>query len=128
MSIRDKWQTLSRLKHPQRFDPARPPFQDFVVLFKYRNDQVHDKVVEYDGADAGKRYGGKLPDGVIVPLGLRHALFAARTYWAMVQEVHRLTGVAQADFHRHYNLAPWRSEVRVHEIEETARRFQILTD
>lgn len=126
MTVRDKWQTVGRLKQGQGFDPARLPFQDFNVLFRFRDDQVHDKVVEWGKLDPQKRYNGKLPDGVTEPLSLEHALFAASTYWSMVQEVHRLTGVPQTDFHRHYNLAPWLNETRPREIEQIVGKVRTL--
>lgn len=126
MSVRDKWQTIGRLKNSAGFDAARSPFQDFNVLFRFRDDQVHDKVVEWGGGDPKKRYNGKLPDGVAEPLGLTHALFAAGTYWSMVQEVHRLTGASQSDFHQHYNLAPWTNNARRQELESTAREVHAL--
>lgn len=106
MKVREKWGAVARLTDGRKFDMAKKPWQDFDVLFKFRDDHVHDKVQAY--AKFGKeRYGGKLPDKLAGLLTLRHALFAADTYWAMVETVHRLLGVPMEQFHRHYDLSPW---------------------
>lgn len=125
MSIRDKWRTIGRLKDDRGFDESCPPFQDFHILFKFRDDQVHDKIVEWGSSESSKRYNGKFPDDGLV-LHLSHALFAADTYWGMVQEVHRLTNVQQAGlqgFQRHYNVSPWTDESRRQELARIARKY-----
>ena len=123
MSIRDKWRTIGRLKDERGFDSSRPPFQDFQILFRFRDDQVHDKVVEW--AESSKQYNGKFPeDGMGLSLDLGHALFAADTYWGMVQEVHRLTTVPQTDFQgQFFNVSPWQDESRRNELARTARKY-----
>ena len=102
-----KWETVGKLKKGSGFDRSVSPYQDFKYLFNFRNDLVHDKVVDYKTDRARNRYGGHLPDPVFGMLELEHALYAADTYWAMVEQVHRLTGYPRAAFHRHYNLSPW---------------------
>ncbi len=124
MTIREKWKTVGRLKHDQGFDTSRPPFQDFQILFRFRDDHVHDKVMEWASTDSATRYNKKFPEDLIHPLDLGHALYAAETYWGMVEEVHRLTAVPRADFHRHYNLAPWVDETHRRELMETATRYR----
>lgn len=124
MSIREKWRTVGRLKDARGFDPSRPPFQEFQILFRFRDDQVHDTVVEWGLSESSRRYNGKFPEDGIGPLDLSHALFAADTYWGMVQEVHRLTGVPQADFHRHYNVSPWLNESRRKELARMAKKYR----
>jgi hypothetical protein len=110
MSTREKWKTMSRLADGDGFDRSRPPFQDFHVLFNFRDDHVHDKVVDYASDRARKRYNGKLPDPVFGLLTLRHGMYATSTYWAMVEAVHELVRVPMQRFHRHYNLAPWTND------------------
>lgn len=124
MSIREKWRTIGRLKDERGFDPSHPPFQDFQILFRFRDDQVHDKVVEWGSSESSRRYNGKFPEDGVGPLDLGHALFAADTYWGMVQEVHRLTGVPQSDFERHYNVSPWKDESRRKELARAASTYR----
>lgn len=124
MSIRDKWKTIGRLKDERGFDSSRPPFQDFQILFKFRDGQVHDKVVEWGSSESSKQYNGKYPEDGMGPLDLGHALYAADTYWGMVQEVHRLTTVPQTEFQGHFNVSPWRDEARRNELARTARKYR----
>jgi hypothetical protein len=124
MTIREKWKTVGRLKHDRGFDTSRPPFQDFQVLFRFRDDHVHDRVMERGSTDSATGYNKKFPEDLIHPLDLGHALYAAETYWGMVEEVHRLTAVPRAEFHRHYNLAPWLDETHRRELMETATRYR----
>jgi hypothetical protein len=106
MKVREKWSAVARLAQGRTFDASKKPWQDFDILFKFRDDHVHDKVQTY--AKLGKkRYAGKFPDNLSGLLTLRHALFAADTYWAMVDRVHGLLGIPMGEFHRHYNLSPW---------------------
>ena len=93
MSPKDKWSTVARLGKSGGFDRSRSPWQDFDVLFKFRDDHVHDKVVPYSEDRANKRYNNRLPDPVNGLLNLEHAVFAATAYWAMVEHVHDLVGV-----------------------------------
>jgi len=121
MSTARKWETLGRLGAGTGFDKSRAPFQDFQCLFRFRDDHVHAKVVAYSEDQARKRYNDKLPDPVSGMLDLSHALYAAKTYWHMVQEVQRLVGFNQNSFHRHYTLEPWPDEATRLEWESIAR-------
>lgn len=129
----DKWKKMGKLKSSSGFDSAAPPFQDLQILFKFRNDVVHDKVRGFAGdgkrADdyAFKRYGGKLPDIVFGFLELKHAAYAADTYWAMILKVHELASVPIAGFHGHYNLSPWDSEDIKRDVRIAANRYAALT-
>jgi len=107
MTTRKKWDALARLRGGTGFDRSRAPFQDFQILFNFRDDHVHDKVVDFSNDRLSKRYNGKLPDPVTGLLDLGHALYGAHTYWSMVSEIHKLVDVEERKFHRHYNLAPW---------------------
>ncbi len=122
MTVREKWRTVGRLGSSEGFAAGQPPFQDFSILFKFRDDVVHDKVVEM-GEDRARRYNNKLADPVFGRFHLGHALFGARTYWGMVVEVHRLLGVDMASFHRHYNLKPWSDEEERAVLEGLADRY-----
>ncbi len=122
MSVREKWRTVARLGSPTGFDPGRAPFQDFLILFRFRDGVVHDKVVEY-GKDREKRYNGKLPDPVLGHFHLGHGLYAAQTYWDMVLEVHRILGLDMRDFHRHYNLMPWTDEDERQSLHRLLERY-----
>lgn len=124
MTIREKWRTVGRLNNDRGFDASRPPFQDFQILFRFRDDQVHDKIVEWGSAESSKRYNGKFPEDRLGPLDLGHALYAAEAYWGMVQEVHRLTEVPQADFHRHYNVKPWLDDKHRQALIDTAKNYR----
>jgi len=121
MKVRDKWGAVARLAQGRTFETSKTPWQDFDILFKFRDDHVHDKVQAY--AKLGKeRYGGKLPDKLSGLLTLRHALFAAETYWAMVETVHHLLGVPMEQFHRNYNLSPWPEDPSV--LRSLASRYE----
>jgi len=122
MTVREKWRTVGRLGSSEGFVAGQPPFQDFSILFKFRDHVVHDKVVQM-GEDRAKRYNNKLADPVFGHFHLGHALFGARTYWGMVVEVHRLLGVDMASFHRHYNLKPWADEDERALLERLADRY-----
>lgn len=105
MSTMSKWEAVGRLQKGCSFDKSKSPFQDFKSLFNFRNDVVHDKAIEYEDDRPRKRYGGKLPDPVLGFLDISHAIFAARTYWGMVCEIHRIISLYMKSFHRHYNLS-----------------------
>jgi hypothetical protein len=124
MSPRDKWSTVARLGKAEGFDRSRSPWQDFDVLFKFRDDHVHDKVVAYSADRASKRYHNRFPDPVSGLLSLEHAVFAATTYWAMVQHVHDLVGVPAVVFHRHYDLSPWPSKESAQELAALAKQYE----
>ena len=124
MSPRDKWSTVARLGKAAGFDRSRSPWQDFDVLFKFRDDHVHDKVVAYSADRASRRYNNRLPDPVNGLLDLGHAVFAATTYWSMVQHVHDLVGVPAVVFHRHYNLSPWPPKGSAQEFTTMALRYE----
>ena len=123
MSTRDKWKTVGLLRNAKGFDCSCSPFQDFQILYNFRDDHVHDKVVPWTQDRASKRYNNKFPDPVFGLLELNHALYAGKTYWDMIQEVHRLIGVKPELFQRHYNLAPWRDDKHLHRLKETASRY-----
>ncbi len=124
MSTREKWKTISRLKGKDGFDRSRPPFQDFVILFNFRDDHVHDKVVDLSDDRTRKRYNNKFPDPVTGLLTLSHGLYAARTYWSMVQGIHEFLGTRPEDFHRQYNLAPWATEKDHSELDRLAKLYE----
>ena len=127
MSAHEKWQTIGSLKTEGGFDFSRAPYQDLKILFNFRNDQVHDKVIAWSAGKSSKRYGGKLPDPVGGVLDLSHAVYGCDTYWGMVQKVHELVGIAPSEFHGRYNLSPWFDEEFEQEIRETASMFSTLT-
>ena len=124
MSAQRKWEAIGRLKNGIGFDKSQAPLQDFVVLFRFRDDHVHDKVVEYNRNRPAKRYNNKLPDPVFGQLQLSHALFAARTYWGMVTRVHELLVTPAAEFQRHYNLAPWSSQADAGALVQLANEYK----
>jgi hypothetical protein len=124
MRIRTKWDTLAKMGHGEGFDHGRAPFQDFDILFKFRDDHVHDKVVPLSEDRSATRYNGNLPDPVWGMLDLGHALYAGRVYWDMVKEIHAHVGVKQETFRRHYNLAPWASEGRREYFERLAVDYE----
>jgi hypothetical protein len=126
MSTRQKWEAIGKLREPSGFDRSRPPFQDFHRLFNFRDDHVHDKVRALADDYSRKRYNDKLPDSVFGMLDLGHALYAAQTYWDMVNEAHRLLAVDQAKFHRHYNLMPWFDDSNRHDLDQLARRYHTM--
>jgi len=123
MSTRDKWQTIGKLGNASGFDTSRSPFQDFNILFRFRNDHVHDKVVDYNKDRAKKQYNGRFPDPMLGILDLGHALYAAQTYWDMVRVVHQLTGIDINSFHGHYNLSPWLDVGQKEQFESLAKLY-----
>lgn len=123
MSARKKWETVGRLRDGTGLDRSRTPFQDFIIIFNFRDDHVHDKVVDCSDDRPRKRYNGKLPDPVTGFLDLGHALYGAQTYWNMVLEIHRLVSIDKQTFHRHYNLAPWVDDAHRQELERLAEQY-----
>lgn len=123
MSVREKWRTVGKLQNKTGFDTSRPPYQDFRILFLFRDDVVHDKVIDLDPNRAG-RYNNKLPDPVLEQCDLGHGLFAAQTYWNMVVEVHRLLDVEMSKFHKHYNLKPWSDDSERDTLQALAKKYR----
>jgi hypothetical protein len=91
MTIREKWWLLGRLRSATGFNKGASPYQDFNILFRFRDDIVHDKVRDFSKPDQ-KKYKDRFPDPTTGFLTLSHALYAAKTYWAMVKEVHKRKG------------------------------------
>lgn len=104
-------------------DAVDNPFGDLNILFKFRNDHVHDKVVSMSNDKSSSRYNGKLPDPVFGLLDIYHVLFAVDTYWYLIKWVHRQIGVSQEEFHMHYNLSPWISSEMEKEIRNIAATY-----
>jgi hypothetical protein len=126
MSALTKWQTIGALKSEAGFNTAAPPFQDVKILFRFRDDHVHDKVVDWGSEKDKTRYNNRLPDPFAGFLTLSHAVFACDTYWGMVLKIHELVGVAASDFHRHYNLKPWFDDEFEREARRTAEEYEQL--
>jgi hypothetical protein len=126
LSTPKKWEELARFGRARGFDPSKAPFQDLTILFRFRNDVVHDKVREYSDEVVAKRYGGKLTDPTLGFLDLNHVIYGADTYSALITEIHELTGVPSRDFLRHYNVMPWFSEEQQHEARELGRAYARL--
>ena len=126
MSTLTKWQTIGSLKSASGFDAAASPFQDVKILFRFRDDHVHDKVVDWGSERAKKRYNDKLPDPFVGFLTLSHAVFACDTYWGMILKVHDLVGVPVSDFHQHYNLKPWFDDDFETQVKQTANDYESL--
>jgi hypothetical protein len=125
LSPKEKWNDVRRLTSSTEFDPSKRPWQDFKIVFAFRDDHVHDKVVPYSEERARKRYGGKLPDPAGGLLDLGHALYAATTYWDMVMEIHALSTVPMKEFHRHYDPSPWPSQDFARGAEVLAKRYRV---
>jgi hypothetical protein len=124
LQVKEKWKTVAKLAGKTGFDTSRYPFQDLVYLFNFRDDHVHDRMVAYGTERARKRYGGRFPDPTSGLLDLNHALYSATVYWDITQELHKLTGIATAEFQRHYNLAPWIDNARRILFQDTAKRYR----
>ena len=124
LSVREKWECVAGLVQGQTFDKARSPWQDFDILFKFRDDHVHDKVVPHWVDRATKRYNNRLPDPVGGLLDIKHAYFSARTYWSMIAAIHDLIGIPVGEFQRHYNLSPWPSAYSPEAIKQLAERYR----
>lgn len=127
MSTLTKWQTIGSLKSESGFDTAASPFQDAKILFRFRDDHVHDKVVDWGSEKAKKRYNDKLPDPLAGFLALSHAVFACDTYWGMILKVHDLVGIPPSDFHRRYNLKPWFDDEFERQVRQTAEDYERVT-
>jgi hypothetical protein len=127
MNTLTKWQTIARLKSDSGFDAAASPFQDVKTLFRFRDDHVHDKVVDWGSERDKKRYNNKLPDSFGQFLNLSHAVFACDTYWGMILKIHDLVGVPLTEFHRHYNLRPWFDDEFERNARQTADEYDRTT-
>jgi hypothetical protein len=127
VSTLTKWEIIGRLRSPAGFDTAVAPFQDMKILFKFRNDHVHDKVVDWGRDRAKERYNDKLPDPLAGFLDLSHGVFACDTYWAMISKVHDLLDVRKSDFHKHYNLSPWFDGPFEAQVRQTAADYKRAT-
>jgi hypothetical protein len=92
-------------------------------MFKFRNDHVHDKVVDLSH-DRTSSYNGKFPDPIAGTLDLGHAMYAAATYWSLVEQLHKLIELRSEQFHRHYNLSPWRSPADRVAFESLANEYR----
>jgi hypothetical protein len=124
LSPREKWNDVRRLAAGSKFDASKRPWQDFKILFAFRDDHVHDKVAPYSADAARKRYGGNFPDSIGGLLDLGHAIYAAKTYWDMVTEIHEVSMLPASQFHRHYNLRPWSSDSFIEYAERLAKRYR----
>lgn len=124
LSPKDKWNDVRRLAAGSKFDASRKPWQDFKILFAFRDDNVHDKVAPYPAQAASKRYGGNFPDPVGGLLDLGHAMYAGRVYWDMVTEIHEVSEIPASQFHRHYNLRPWPEDSFVEHARRLVQRYR----
>ena len=106
------------------FDTSRAPFQAFKILFRFRDDHVHNKVVPLSKDLGAGRYGGRFPDPVVGFLDLGHALQGGEVYWSMIAEVHQLLSVPPQEFQRHYDLTPWGGEQRRGTLERLANAYR----
>jgi hypothetical protein len=120
----DKWSAFAKVNHGVGFDRSQSPFQDFKILFRFRDDCVHDKLIELSNDRQRDRYNGRLPDPVTGHLDLNHVIWAADVYWRMVQELHRITATPTSTFHRHYNLAPWFNDDRKRALLRQAAEYR----
>jgi hypothetical protein len=128
MSTLSKWETLGKLKKGKGFDKSKNPYQDLKILFRFRDDMVHDKVADYSDEREKKRYNNKLPDPAFGFLDLRHIIYAADTYWGMISEIHTLIGIGMKEFHRHYNLKPWFTDDFEKEVRKTSGFYVQVTE
>lgn len=124
MSAQSKWETIGRLKDTAGFSRGAPPLQDFKILFRFRDDHVHDKVVDMGKDRGADRYGRKLPDPVFGLLDFTHALYAAEVYWSMITRVHELLQTPPEEFQKHYNLAPWLEEEERQQYRQVADEYR----
>lgn len=114
---------LSNLSDSGEFDAGRAPFQDFMVMFRFRNDHAHDKVVDLS-CNRASTYNHKFPDPISGKLDLGHATFAATTYWATVRVLHETLNIGMEEFHRHYNVSPWHSATHREALEALANEYR----
>ncbi len=128
MSTLTKWETLGKLKKGKGFNRSTSPFQDLKILFNYRNDIAHDKVVDYSEDRENKRYNNKLPDPVFGFLSLKHVVFAADAYWGMIAEIHNILGTDMNEFHKHYNLTPWFNDKFEQEARYASESYDKVTE
>lgn len=123
MGTLDKWEAVGRLGG-SGFDTSRAPFQDFKVLFRFRDDHVHNKVVPLSKDLGAVRYGGRFPDPIVGLLDLGNGLHGGEVYWSMITEVHSILSVPRQEFHRHYDLTPWGGEERRKTLERLAKEYR----
>ena len=123
MSTVDKWERVGKLRNGKGFVKSKSPFQHLEILFSFRNDIAHDKMVPYGADRTADRYRKKLPDPVFGLLDLSHIIFAAEIYWNMVHEVHRLIGISEGTFQGHYNLSPWFSEEQRQHVQNLSLKY-----
>jgi hypothetical protein len=123
MSTLSKWETIGKLNSDSGFDTGSSPFQELKVLFRFRDDHVHDKVVEWGEDRSRKRYNNKLPDPLGGLLSLSNGVFACDTYWAMIIKVHKFVGVPTSEFHKHYNLKPWFDAQFENQVKQAAAEY-----
>jgi len=121
LSTLEKWKAISCSAGKSGFDTDHGPLPDLGVVFEFRNDHAHGKVVAFDHAPG---YSSRFPDPVSGMLDLGHAIDAAASYWSVAASVYDSLDVSRADFERHYNLTPWaQAEQRVL-FEELAVRYR----
>jgi hypothetical protein len=126
MRVMEKWEALGKFNTGNSFDKSQAPFQNCKIIFNFRNDIVHDKVINYSDKRVTKRYNSLLPDPVFGMLDLAHANFAANTYWEMIIEIHALLNYDMKKFHRNYNLMPWFDKTHCKKIENVADNYKKL--
>lgn len=127
MSTIAKWETLGKLKKGHQFDRSKSPFQDLKILFNFRNDIVHDKVVNYSDDRVTKRYNNKLLDPIFGFLTLNHVIYAVDTYWGIIIEIHNILGTNMKDFHKHYNLKPWFDNNFEDRVRKASQAYESVT-
>jgi hypothetical protein len=123
MGTLQKWEAVGKLGGSS-FDTSRTPFQAFKILFRFRDDHVHNKVVPLSKDLGARRYGGRFPDPVVGFLDLGHALQGGEIYWSMITEVHQLLSVPTQEFQRHYDLTPWGGEQRRRTLQRLADGYR----
>lgn len=123
MGTKTRLETFGLTESDSNGKNIHPLVLDFEILSRYRNDFVHGNITNTDTEKALERYKGKLPDQVFGLLDLSHVVFAADTYWKIVDEIHKCTGLKKSDFHKHYNLSPWFDADFESEVRKMAERF-----
>ncbi|MFP7442665.1 hypothetical protein SFC50_03090 [Bacillus infantis] len=130
LSTVNKWIKVVKISTGKKYksNAAGDPFGDLNLLFRFRNDHVHDRVVSMSNDKSLSRYNGRLPDPVLGLLDIYHVLFAVDTYWYLIKWVHRQIGVSLQDFHMHYNLSPWINSEMEKEIRDIAATYNRLVE
>jgi len=129
MNIEERLNTIEPLILADEFNTRSLLALDLQALNHYRNDIVHDNISSFGDDRSQRRYYGQLPDPVLGFLNLSHIIFAADTYWKLVDEIHKLTGLSKEDFQKHYNLSPWFSsdfETKVRERAEQLNKIEVI--